>query len=261
MVSIKFRAGKVNYDVQSHTATPEPTQGVVTIKPSDDDEETGFYTFEWAPKDNVVNLEKDELLIVAGDATWTHIKECKTGRVFALEFLSSGVRHFFWMQETNENEDDPSELSKKDIEVTQKIQKLLEEEEESQDVEVTDAPPASETKETSDASAAPTALLPVYDLNDFVENIDFKQLVDDADEATLEKLYEYVPESLEKNKENLLNVLHSGYMKRGASNLSEALNNGGGFVVSRSLDNDYEGEGISAYLNATRKKSKKEDEK
>lgn len=159
MVSIKFRAGKVNYDVQSHTATPEPTQGVVTIKPSDDDEETGFYTFEWAPKDNVVNLEKDELLIVAGDATWTHIKECKTGRVFALEFLSSGVRHFFWMQETNENEDDPSELSKKDIEVTQKIQKLLEEEEESQDVEVTDAPPASETKETSDASAAPTALL------------------------------------------------------------------------------------------------------
>lgn len=102
---------------------------------------------------------------------------------------------------------------------------------------------------------------PVYDLNDFVENIDFKQLVDDADEATLEKLYEYVPESLEKNKENLLNVLHSGYMKRGASNLSEALNNGGGFVVSRSLDIDYEGEGISAYLNATRKKSKKEDEK
>jgi 26S proteasome regulatory subunit N13 len=145
MSLIKFRAGKVSYDVSSKTATALPVQGQITIKPSQEDD--SFFSFEWSPKDNVVNIEKDEFLIIPGDASWTHIEGCKTGRVFALEFVSSGARHLFWMQEVNDNDDDSSELSKKDQEITQKIKSLLEipEEEEEEEEEMEEVQQAEQS--------------------------------------------------------------------------------------------------------------------
>lgn len=136
MSSLKLRAGKVSYNAATKTATALPAQGQITIKPSLDDD--SFFSFEWSPKESVVSIEKDEFLIIPGDVTWTRVEECKTGRVFALEFLSSGARYLFWMQEVNDNDDDASELSKKDEEISQKIKSLVEradddEEEEEED--------------------------------------------------------------------------------------------------------------------------------
>lgn len=141
---IKFRAGKVAYDPATKIAKPDAIQGEIVIKPSE--EEDSFYSFEWKPKERTAtSVERDEFLIIPGDATWTHIEECKTGRVFALSFLSSGARHLFWLQEVNDNDDDPSELSKKDKEVLTRIQKVLEleGEEEENEVEMQDAEPES----------------------------------------------------------------------------------------------------------------------
>lgn len=86
-----------------------------------------------------------------------------------------------------------------------------------------------------------------------------ESLIDNADDETLKKLYSHLPETFEKNKENLRSVLLSGFFKRSANNLGSALNNGGGFIVSKSLDYDYEGEGIASFLNAVRKQTKKEE--
>ncbi len=150
MSTIKFRAGRVNYDAEKKLAIPQPIQGQITIKQSDEDE--SFYSFEWAPKDNVTNVEPEDLLVIPGDVTWKQVEEAKTGRVFALTFLSSGARHLFWLQEVNEDEDDLSALSKKDKEILAKIEKIFEpveeEEEEApqqQDVEIPDAAPATTT--------------------------------------------------------------------------------------------------------------------
>lgn len=157
MPQIKFRAGRVNYDAEKKLATPEPIQGEITIKQSDEDE--SFYSFQWAPKDNVPNVEPEDLLVIPGDVTWTQVEEAKTGRIFALTFLSSGARHLFWLQEVNDDEDDLSALSKKDKEILERIEKIfepVEEEEEEeekqeqqQDVEVPDAEVAEKATNTT----------------------------------------------------------------------------------------------------------------
>lgn len=122
MAAIKFRAGRVLYDEQSKVATPDHVQGQITIQPSQ--EEESFYDFEWSPKENAVDVEKEELLVIPGDVTWKQVA-CPTGRVFELKFLSSGARHLFWLQEVNDNEDDLSELSKKDKEVLERIEGIF----------------------------------------------------------------------------------------------------------------------------------------
>lgn len=155
MSTIKFRAGKVAYDVSTKTATALPAQGQIVLKPSIEDD--SFFSFEWAPKDNVVNIEKDEFLIIPGDATWTHVEECKTGRVFALEFLSSGARHLFWMQEVNDDDDVPYELSKKDLEISGRLKALFElaEEEEDEEEEEEDEEEDEEGEQEAEEEAAP----------------------------------------------------------------------------------------------------------
>lgn len=91
------------------------------------------------------------------------------------------------------------------------------------------------------------------------ENIN--EVLEKSDEETLEKLYSHLPPSMEHTTENLKSVLFSNYFRRSASNLSSALNNGGGFVVSRSLGFPYSGEGLNAYLEQARKQQKEEDKK
>ncbi|GMM35968.1 proteasome regulatory particle lid subunit [Saccharomycopsis crataegensis] len=126
-VILKFKAGKVDYNEETHKCTPKPLKGEVTIKKVEDDE--SFYDFSWESREKTAagvahNPDEDELLIIPGDVTWKHVKSCTTGRVFCLNF-TSGAKSFYWMQDKNDNEDDPSELSAKDKEIAAKIQKLI----------------------------------------------------------------------------------------------------------------------------------------
>ncbi|KAH3685495.1 hypothetical protein WICPIJ_003530, partial [Wickerhamomyces pijperi] len=86
-----------------------------------------------------------------------------------------------------------------------------------------------------------------------------QSLLDNITDIQLQKLYSFLPEDQEKSKENLRSVLYSSFFKRSAGELTSALNNGGGFTVSRALGHPYEGEGIAAYLNSLFKEVNKKE--
>lgn len=116
---LRIHAGKVQYDENTKECTPLPTKGVIMMRPSR--EEVGFFNFKWSPRSSTSNVESDRLLIIPGDVTFKHVKSCKTGRVVALTFLSSGAKHLYWLQDVGEGTDDEEELSK----LTEKDQYLI----------------------------------------------------------------------------------------------------------------------------------------
>lgn len=118
--TIRFNAGKVQYDDVSKKCTPLPHKGLVTIRPAADD---GFYDFIWAPKSGS-GLEKDELLIIPGDVTFKQVKSCRSGRVFALTFMSSGAKSLYWLQDVGDD-DELDKLTKKDQELLVSVQALV----------------------------------------------------------------------------------------------------------------------------------------
>ncbi|AOA61999.1 26S proteasome regulatory subunit [Komagataella phaffii CBS 7435] len=129
MAIIKFNAGKVKIDEETKLCTPLATRGEIIVQLSAEGEE--FYDFKWVPTENTAGEgnQSETFLVIPGDVTWKHVKSCKDGRVFKLTFLSSGAKSLFWMQDDNGNEDDPSELTTKDKEISEKITKLFDEEE------------------------------------------------------------------------------------------------------------------------------------
>ncbi|KAG7881755.1 hypothetical protein KL905_000759 [Ogataea polymorpha] len=125
---LKFKAGKVDYNEETKVYTPNPTKGEIVISQSDEGDE--FYLFVWKPRETTVGgVEPEELLVIAGDVTWKKVNSCKTGRVYMLTFLSSGAKNLFWMQEINDDENDPSKETEKDKEIFRKINDLFKESE------------------------------------------------------------------------------------------------------------------------------------
>lgn len=61
--------------------------------------------------------------------------------------------------------------------------------------------------------------------------------------------------------EDVLEATRTGFFQQALARLTEILNNseGSGYLLAQSLNLDYEGEGIDAFLNALRKSQKKED--
>lgn len=119
--TIKFNAGKVQYDSETHKCTPLPHKGTVTIAPSVDDE--GFFDFVWTPKSDS-GVEKDELLIIPGDMTFSRVKSCKTGRIVALTFLCSGDKSLYWLQDVGDD-DMLDKWTDKDLSLLSSVQKLI----------------------------------------------------------------------------------------------------------------------------------------
>ena len=128
--SLKFHAGKVQYNEDTNRCTPLPYEGVISIKPSA--EEPDFLDFTWTPKltDQTLHIngsqpvEKDELLLIPGDVTIKTIKSCNTGRVFAFTFLSSGAKYLYWLQDVGDV-DDLGKLTEKDNKLIQLISSLI----------------------------------------------------------------------------------------------------------------------------------------
>lgn len=143
MSLVRVNAGKVQYDESTKRCTPLPQKGVITIRTSADEE--SFYDFKWAPKSQSSgNVEADDLLIIPGDVTFKQVVSCKSGRVFALTFLSSGAKHLYWFQDVGDDEE-LNKLTEKDEIVVKKINELIvmnddeddeDEEEEVEDVKV-----------------------------------------------------------------------------------------------------------------------------
>lgn len=143
--SVRFNAGKVQYDEETNKCTPLPHKGVVSIKPSEDDE--GFYDFSWSPKSNSGNVPKDELLIIPGDISLKKVTSCKTGRIIALTFLSSGAKHLYWLQDLGDD-DELDKWTEKDCQIFQKIEEIITPIEEDEDEE--EAATATEQNQQTD---------------------------------------------------------------------------------------------------------------
>lgn len=145
--SIRFNAGKVQYDEETNRCMPLPHKGVISIKPSEDDE--GFYDFSWSPKTNSGNVEKDELLIIPGDISLKRVSSCKTGRVIALTFLSSGAKHLYWFQDLGDDEE-LNKFTERDCQIIDKIEEIITpvEEDEEEGGEEQKEQPNSQTNDT-----------------------------------------------------------------------------------------------------------------
>ncbi|AJV74580.1 AIC_G0038830.mRNA.1.CDS.1 [Saccharomyces cerevisiae] len=135
---IKFRAGVCEYNEDSRLCTPIPVQGEIEIKPNEE-EELGFWDFEWRPTEKPVGRELDpiSLILIPGETMWVPIKSSKSGRIFALVF-SSNERYFFWLQEKNSGNLSLNELSTKDKEIYNKMIGVLNNSSESAEEESND---------------------------------------------------------------------------------------------------------------------------
>ena len=129
--TLKFNAGKVLYDEESKKCTPLPHKGTITIEPNA--HEDSFFDFTWHPKTSSGNVEPEDFLIIPGDVTFKQVKSCKTGRVFALTFLSSGAKNLYWLQDVGD-EDYLDKLTEKDEKIVKQVtDMILEASEEAED--------------------------------------------------------------------------------------------------------------------------------
>lgn len=123
MTTIKFNAGKVEFNEDTKQCTPLPHKGQVIISPRIDEE--GFYNFNWSQKSNDDGfVEPEEFLIIPGDVSFKQVKSCKTGRVLALTFLSSGAKHLYWLQDVGDDEE-LDKLTDKDEDLLKRVGELF----------------------------------------------------------------------------------------------------------------------------------------
>lgn len=130
---IKFKAGRVQYDEETGQATPLRGQGNVILKRSSDDD--SLLAIQWRPRAAYgQSLQPtEELMVLPGDVTFEHIKECKTGRVISLRFESSGRREMYWLQDPVSG--DLNELSDADRLNLERLNELANQELEEDDEE------------------------------------------------------------------------------------------------------------------------------
>lgn len=118
-----FKAGQADFDEETSIVTPRRGQGRIVVTQPNDNEE--LISFVWEPR-GTAGGEKVEVYPFAGDATFQHVPACKTGRVFKLQFESSGEKLFYWAQNPTDSEN-VWELSKEDKRVLNTMQAILEE--------------------------------------------------------------------------------------------------------------------------------------
>lgn len=157
-VVLDFPAGYANYDESTKTVTPRTGAGHIVVSRDSDDP---YYSFVWEPRDGFTPTEevssREPLLLIPGDACWTHIKKCTSGRVFALKFQSSDKREFFWMQKKNDAKDkNLGTLSADDKIIVDMFQKYLteddqDEDEEDEDEDMIDADAQAKVDESTNA--------------------------------------------------------------------------------------------------------------
>lgn len=139
---LSFNAGYALFDPASKTVTCKPGPGKITVTKEPDEP---FLYFTWEPREGFKApadfVPFETYVLFPGDAVWVHVKQCTTGRVFALKFLSSDRREFFWMQSRTDSEDkQPGSLSAQDKQIFEVLDKLLQTEYEEPEEEKSEAP-------------------------------------------------------------------------------------------------------------------------
>ncbi|CAK9438512.1 uncharacterized protein LODBEIA_P27360 [Lodderomyces beijingensis] len=265
--SLKFHAGKIQYDEETNRCTPLPYKGVISIKPSA--EEPDFLDFTWTPKQDQTQqlnqasssnmdgsalngstpIEKDELLLIPGDVTIKIIKSCNTGRVFAFTFMSSGAKYLYWLQDVGDI-DNLNKFTDKDNKLIQQISELVtanddeddEEEEHGQeqskhndDIEVDEPVKASDEVVRDRVASQPESTqikLPISSISSVLDIPTIEAHLSKLSLQELKQMYgEFLPATEAQNptKDSIINnIVRSGFFQQCEQKLSHSLASGDG---------------------------------
>ncbi|KAG5360149.1 Proteasomal ubiquitin receptor ADRM1 [Yarrowia sp. B02] len=267
-----FKAGQADFDEETSIVTPRRGQGrIVVTQPSDSDE---LISFVWEPR-GTAGGEKVEVYPFAGDATFQHVPACKTGRVFKLQFESSGEKLFYWAQTPTDSEN-VWELSKEDKRVLNTMQAILEEqaddaEENAEDVDMQDAEPESAPAANPTVPDLASLMrniqvpqnqsqqaVPVMNIGSVVGQSKMAEYIGKLDDKEVERLCEMLPDAIPKTRESLISVVQSPQFAQGMGTFDSALREGAASLIARELGQEYTGEGVEGYLESARKAAKKE---
>lgn len=97
---VEFKAGKLKRDGETNWLKPDERKGLVYMDQGDDQ----LMHLYW--KDRKSNVVEDDLILFPEEAEFVRVDQCTTGRVFLLNFKSSSLKLFFWMQDAKDDKDD-----------------------------------------------------------------------------------------------------------------------------------------------------------
>ncbi|CAL5215016.1 unnamed protein product [Lathyrus oleraceus] len=95
-VMLEFRAGKML--LEGKRVVPDARKGLVRIARG----EEGLVHFQWL--DRTLNVLEDDQIIFPNEATFEQVNQA-SGRIYILKFNSDDRKFFFWMQESNADND------------------------------------------------------------------------------------------------------------------------------------------------------------
>uniref|UniRef100_I1KPQ0 Pru domain-containing protein n=1 Tax=Glycine max TaxID=3847 RepID=I1KPQ0_SOYBN len=95
-VMLEFRAGKMF--LEEKRVVPDTRKGLVRIARG----EEGLVHFQWL--DRTQNIVEDDQIIFPNEAIFEKVNQT-SGRVYILKFNSDDRKFFFWMQESNADDD------------------------------------------------------------------------------------------------------------------------------------------------------------
>ncbi|CEP61638.1 proteasome regulatory particle lid subunit RPN13 LALA0_S03e07404g [Lachancea lanzarotensis] len=268
--TLKFKAGIASFDETSKICSPTPIKGEIIVKPSEEAED--FYDFQWKPIEKVAsgNVEPIEFILIPGSTKWTHIKSCKSGRVFCLIF-SSDEQHFFWLQEKHQNSEQLNELSEADKAIVRKFEELLsskdDEEEGEEEEKIVQDLEASEVQEQAhdqdvDMDLGQPSNQPIAHIFDFLPKQLLINYVESLDpqSAQLSRLLEHLPSDQQRDKAALIECLRGPFFYQATDSLSRTLLEGfeASLAISNGFGYQYSGDGILGFLKGVRAKAKEE---
>ena len=111
---VEFKCGRCFMNSSTKMVTADDKRGTLKFYKND----TGFLQMDWVDR-----ISKDKgltLTLFPKTAKWERVDDCKDGKVYLLRLIDSNVKHFFWMQEPddedtndNNNNNDNSDKGKK----------------------------------------------------------------------------------------------------------------------------------------------------
>merc|ERR1712228_953256 len=97
---LSFRAGRLFMDETTKIVTADKKRGKIKLLK----DEQGLLKFQWWNR--ISNQKELDLTVFPSSAKWERIKECTDGRVYILRMTGTNRKHFFWMQEPEEEKDE-----------------------------------------------------------------------------------------------------------------------------------------------------------
>ncbi|KAI7847776.1 proteasome complex subunit Rpn13 ubiquitin receptor-domain-containing protein [Circinella umbellata] len=95
---VQFNAGKCIRE--GNTLKPDLRKGMIYMDQTDDQ----LMYFYW--KERKASEPEEERIIFPDEAEFVRVTQCTTGRVYSLNYKSSGEKLFFWMQNKSDEKDE-----------------------------------------------------------------------------------------------------------------------------------------------------------